>query len=137
MDAYVFILFSLPIFSGDISVERYRWNSFSFVNTHSLSSKEKVTMETVWSIGERHFVPIADSVGVSESATNLYLPHPGLRRDHYQSFLLNCGSSRSLIYLSTLFTWLPQFPSISVCLGKKFLQITVVVWEKFLTVNWL
>lgn len=39
--------------------------------------------------GARHFVP--DS-GVSESATNLYLPHPGLRRDHYQSFLLNCGS---------------------------------------------
>lgn len=41
-------------------------------------------------VGERHFVP--DS-GVSESATNLYLPHPGLRRDHYQSFLLNCGSA--------------------------------------------
>lgn len=43
---------------------------------------------TVWE-GERHFVPVC---GVSESATNLYLPHPGLRRDHYQSFLLNCGS---------------------------------------------
>lgn len=39
--------------------------------------------------GDRHFVP--DS-GVSENATNLYLPHPGLKGDHYQSFLLNCGS---------------------------------------------
>lgn len=135
MDAYVFTHFSLPIFSGDSSVERYMWNSFSFGNTHSLSSKEKVTMETVWSIGERHFVPITEAVGVSESATNLYLPHPGLRRDHYQSFLLNCGSSRSLIYLSTLFTWLPQCASISVCLGKKFYKFLLsyerIPWVDF------
>lgn len=60
---------------------------------HSPISKENISMETV---GERHFVPRRPlRVGrVSESATNLYLPHPGLRRDHYQSFLLNCGSAR-------------------------------------------